>query len=69
MLELDENDIAELSSYCPDGIRRNVDLSKISRWKSGGEAALIVQPADAGQLQQIIRWFAITDMPSKCRRH
>lgn len=59
MLELDENDIAELSSYCPDGIRRNVDLSKISRWKSGGEAALIVQPADAGQLQQIIRWFAI----------
>lgn len=57
MAELSAADIADLEALCPDGVKQNVDLGTLSRWRIGGRADLTLQPASVHELAALMRWF------------
>jgi UDP-N-acetylmuramate dehydrogenase len=57
MDRLSAAELGELSSLCPGGVHRDVDMSSISQWRIGGHADLVVQPADTAQVAKLLSWF------------
>lgn len=56
-MQLSEAAISELEAICPGGVMRNVDLSKLSRWRIGGNSDLFLEPSSPEELSRIVRWF------------
>lgn len=54
---LSRQDILLLQKLCPDGVTQDVDLASISRWRIGGRARLVVEPASVAQLAALRRFF------------
>ena len=57
MYQLTDADIAELADLCPDGLARNVELSKMSWWRIGGRADLVVRPSTTLEVAAVMSWF------------
>ncbi|MBK1674779.1 UDP-N-acetylenolpyruvoylglucosamine reductase [Ectothiorhodospira shaposhnikovii] len=57
MERLTDADHRVLSEICPGGVFRDVDLARISRWRIGGRADLILQPSSGTQVAALRRWF------------
>ena len=49
---------AELSRLCPGGVRRNISLAKLSRWRIGGVADVVVEPGSVDELSRLRRFIA-----------
>ena len=49
---------AELSRLCPGGVRRDVPLAQLSRWRIGGSADIVVEPGSAKELSALRRFIA-----------
>lgn len=62
MALISAHEIDELSQICPGAIATDVDLSKISKWRTGGLADLIVRPSTTEQVQLLCQWFAARDV-------
>lgn len=56
--------LAELQILLPGRVRTNVPLSKLSRWKIGGEADVVVTPATAADLATVKAWLCENELPS-----
>jgi len=63
MVRLTDADYQALGRICPYGLLRNADLSKISRWRIGGKADLILQPSSLEQIVALRIWFHERNMP------
>ena len=50
-------DIRELAKICPCGLEVNADLSRISHWRIGGIADLIIRPSTTLELVNLRQWF------------
>lgn len=57
MVGLNDPLINKLKLICPNRVHQEVDLSKISRWKVGGLADLIIEPASISELTSVIELF------------
>lgn len=55
--------ICDLEDICPGGVKRNVSLSEISRWRVGGTADIVVCPANISELQSLRRYLTQYDLP------
>ncbi len=53
----------DLQRLCPDGIARNVSLARISRWRIGGRADLILWPASTRQIAALRQYFHCHSLP------
>lgn len=42
----------------PGGVTQGLDLGQVSRWRVGGRADLVLEPASAEELSALLRWFA-----------
>lgn len=60
---LKHNHIHELRSIVPDGVRENIELSKISRWRVGGIADCVVRPSDTEETSSVIKYLYKHDLP------
>lgn len=58
MDRLTENAIAELEALCPRGVERDVDLSKLSWWRIGGPADLMLRPSSTKEIAAVLHWSA-----------
>jgi UDP-N-acetylmuramate dehydrogenase len=54
---LTESDYEALAAICPGGMFRDVDLAKISQWRIGGRADIILRPSSGEQVAALRRWF------------
>ena len=54
---LTEADYKALAEICPGGMFRNVELAKISQWRIGGRADVILRPNSGEQVSALRRWF------------
>lgn len=52
---IDQKLINRLKNICPDGIKQNISLKNLSRWKIGGDADCLVFPQTEAQLLDIVR--------------
>lgn len=52
-----------LRFICPDGVSRNVDLSKASRWKIGGIADCVVTPSSIEELIKVVTHLRHCSLP------
>jgi UDP-N-acetylmuramate dehydrogenase len=58
------NDIIQrLMDICPEGVKENVSLSTISRWKVGGIAKCIVSPSSVKQISNILKFLSEYRLP------
>lgn len=57
MERLTTTDLQELSELCPGGLTQGVDLSKLSQWRIGGRADVILRPSCTSEVAALIRWF------------
>lgn len=58
MGRLTESDYQALAEICPGGVFRNVALAKISQWRIGGCADLVLQPGSTEQVSAVLQWFS-----------
>lgn len=49
--------ITELERLCPGGVEEDVDLSKISQWRIGGSADLVLRPSSTAEVSALIGWL------------
>lgn len=56
--------ISELYRLCPGGVRRDVPLAQVSRWRIGGRADLIVEPGSTEELCALRAFIAREGLPS-----
>lgn len=54
----------DLARLFPGAVAFDVPLSKISRWKVGGQADLIVSPRNTEELSRLRRWLYERQLPS-----
>ncbi len=54
--------LADLEKICPGAIFQNVELSKLSRWKIGGIADLVIQPETPSQVKGLRSYFFRNDI-------
>lgn len=64
MQRLEQNHIAELKRICPGGVKKNVSLAAISRWRIGGTADVIVEPSSVAELCSLRAFIAQEGLPS-----
>lgn len=55
--------VKNLNRICPNGVRRGLDLAKLSRWKVGGQADCIVIPESGAQVSALIQVLQGGDIP------
>ncbi|MFC4261034.1 UDP-N-acetylmuramate dehydrogenase [Marinobacter lacisalsi] len=55
--------IRELEAIVPGGVKTNVPLEQVSRWRVGGPARLVLQPRSAWQLQQVMTYVSRHQLP------
>jgi UDP-N-acetylmuramate dehydrogenase len=60
---LSKNDINQLGKIIPGGIEENVDLSKISHWKIGGIADIVVRPSSTEEVSSVIKYLSKHNLP------
>jgi len=58
MDRLENSEISDLASLCPNGLELNVDLSAISQWRIGGRADIILRPSSTAEVSALMRWFS-----------
>lgn len=54
---------AALEALLPGAVHRDVSLARISRWRIGGTADLVVRPRDIAELARLRAWLAAHDTP------
>jgi len=59
----DARHIRSLSVICPGGVRTSVDLAAMSRWRIGGLADVVVEPASLEELVKLRRWLNVQKLP------
>ncbi|APX93261.1 UDP-N-acetylenolpyruvoylglucosamine reductase [Halomonas sp. 1513] len=64
MRRLEQNHIDELKRICPGGVKENVSLAAISRWRIGGVADVIVEPSTVAELCSLRTFIAQEYLPS-----
>lgn len=64
MQRLEQNHIAELKRICPGGVKENISLAAISRWRIGGTADVIVEPNSIAELCSLRAFIAQESLPS-----
>jgi len=58
------NDVVEeIERLAPGGVCRNVNLSKVSRWKIGGVADCVVSPSTHDEIKSIVQFLRAIDVP------
>lgn len=57
MKPLMKKDLHDLRAICPKGVQCQLPLANISRWRVGGLADVIIQPANQLELKQLLQWF------------
>lgn len=60
---LKKKHIKNLRAIVPGGVDENVDLSKISRWKIGGNADCVVRPSSTEEVSSTIRYLSNHNLP------
>ena len=60
---LSEQNIQDLRSLVPNGVKERVALSAMSRWRIGGIADCLVTPACTEELARVIRYLAENRLP------
>lgn len=53
----------DLQKICPGRVFRNLELKSISRWRIGGPAALVVQPASVSEVTEVVRYVDAHGLP------
>ena len=56
-MAISETMLADLEKLAPKGVSLQVFLSKISRWKIGGLADLVIRPESPNQIQDLRKYF------------
>lgn len=64
MERVSASDVRELERLCPGGVKRNVSLAAISRWRIGGPADVIIEPSSVAELCSLRAFIAQEDLPS-----
>jgi len=54
---ISENDMDMLRDICSGEVLQGVDLSRISHWRIGGRAALVLRPSSTTEVAALRRWF------------
>src|SRR5690554_3091545 len=63
-LNASDSDVRELERICPGGVKQNVSLAAISRWRIGGTADVIVEPRSVAELCSLRAFIAQEGLPS-----
>jgi len=61
---LSPDQLAELQNLLPGRVETSVPLSKLSRWKIGGEADVVVTPTTSVDLVTVKTWLYENELPS-----
>lgn len=55
--------LQDLEAIMPGGVKTNVRLDQVSRWRVGGLARVMLQPHSAEQLQQVMAYISRHQLP------
>lgn len=55
--------LKELNDICKNGVETDVDLSKLSQWRIGGLADVVVRPTSHGEIVNLRELFHSQDIP------
>jgi UDP-N-acetylmuramate dehydrogenase len=58
MVRVSSYDLYALQQICPGGVATDEDLSRLSQWKVGGTADLVLRPQSAGEVAALRQYFA-----------
>ncbi|MGM0569519.1 UDP-N-acetylmuramate dehydrogenase [Marinobacter sp.] len=53
----------DLNSLVPGGVHRNISLARVSRWRVGGTAPLVVAPGSVSELQRVMTYVSRHGLP------
>lgn len=55
--------LSDLEKLCPNNTFSNVSLAKVSRWKIGGKAKILLQPSSQKEISEVKKYFNKYDIP------